>query len=209
MRLSSRALALVLVSTLVSRASAQQTLIVGGQPAPVLRAGQEVPLRTLENLTTEGKHLRVGQRFELETAEAVSLNGQVVIPSGTHGVGEITSIRNKGMWGKSGNIEARVLYLRVGERQIRLSGSFNDKGVTGTAGVVGAIALVPIAGFLVTGTSARVPAGSPVKAFLDEDVPVQFAAGAASAPLTVSGGTVVAAATPVAGTAPAPAAAPR
>jgi hypothetical protein len=74
------------------------------------------------------------------------------------------------MWGKSGYIGGRVLSLRLGDRQVRLNGSFNDKGVTGTAGVVAAIALIPIAGFITTGTSAKIPMGSGVKAFLDEDI---------------------------------------
>ena len=39
-----------------------------------------------------------------------------------------------------------------------------------TAGVVAAIVFIPIAGFFVTGTSANIPAGSGVKAFLDEDL---------------------------------------
>ena len=33
-----------------------------------------------EALTTEGKKLRVGQRLQLEVAEAVTLNGQTIIP---------------------------------------------------------------------------------------------------------------------------------
>jgi hypothetical protein len=74
------------------------------------------------------------------------------------------------MWGKSGRIEARLLNVRVGDRLIRLSGTFDDKGVTGTAGVVAAIVFVPVVGFFVTGTSANIPAGSGVKAFLDEDL---------------------------------------
>ncbi|HWI87519.1 MAG TPA: hypothetical protein VNT42_14515, partial [Sphingomonas sp.] len=97
-----------------------------------------------------------------------------------------TSVRNKGMWGKSGNIEARVLYLRSGDRQIRLSGTLNDKGVTGTGAVVGAVVLLPIAGFFMTGTSAHIPIGAPVKAFLDEDVPVTFADGATDAGIVVA-----------------------
>jgi hypothetical protein len=76
------------------------------------------------------------------------------------------------MWGKSGRIVARVLSVRVGDRLVRLTGNFDDKGVTGTAGVVAAVALVPIAGFFMTGTSANIPAGSGVKAFLDEDLTV-------------------------------------
>lgn len=158
------------------------------QPAmatSTLRAGTSVPLRTLVGLTTEKKKLKVGQRFELEVSEAVTVDGQTVIPVGSPAVGEVTSVRNKGMWGKSGAIEARVLYVRANGRQIRLSGSLDDKGTTGTAGVVGAAVLLPVAGFFLTGTSANIPAGSNVRGFVEEDVPVSFAAGVAAAPMTV------------------------
>jgi len=137
-----------------------------------LRAGSTVSVRLLEELTTERKLARVGQRFRMEIAEPVMLNGKIVIPAGSPAQGEITSVRNKGMWGKSGHITARVLYATVGGRQIRLSGTFDDKGVTGTAGVVGSIALVPLAGFFVTGTSARINSGTVIGAYLDEDISI-------------------------------------
>lgn len=140
----------------------------------VVRAGTHIALKTSEPLTTEGKKLRVGQRFQLEVAEAVELDGRVIIPVGSPAQGEITDVRNKGMWGKSGRINARVLYVRAYGRQIRLTGQLDDKGVTGTAGVVAAIAFVPIAGFITTGTSAKIPLGSPVNAFIDEDISVSF-----------------------------------
>ena len=150
----------------------------------VLRAGIQIPVRMLEPLTTEGKHLREGQRFQIETSEAITLNGQVVIPAGSPGVGEITSVRNKGMWGKSGHLTAQILHVSVNGRQIRMSGTFDDKGVTGTAGVVGAAVLIPVAGFFMTGTSARIPLGAPVTGFVAEDVPVAFA-NAGPAPMVV------------------------
>lgn len=117
----------------------------------------------------------------LEVAEDVSVGGQVVIPIGSPVTGEVTHVRNKGMWGKSGGINARVLFVRANGHQIRLSGQIDDKGKTGTAGVVGAVAFVPVAGFFVTGTSANIPLGAPVNAFIDEDVPLAFAAPAAPA----------------------------
>lgn len=150
----------------------------------VLRTGTEVPLRLSEELTTKGKKLRVGQRFHLETSEPVIVQGVTVIPVGSPAMGEITDVKNKGMWGKSGHLGARILYVTVNGRQIRLSGAFDDKGVAGTAGVVGAVAFVPVAGFFVTGTSAKVPMGTIVKGFTDEDVPLTMAA-AAPAPLVV------------------------
>ncbi len=164
----------------------QQTAVIVGDPAAnVLRAGTKVLLKMSEPLTTEGKKLRVGQRFQLEVAEPVTINDQVVIPAGSPAVGEVTDVRNKGMWGKSGRINARVLSVRANGRQIRMTGAIDDKGVTGTAGVVAAIAFVPVAGFFTTGTSARIPLGAPVTGFLDEDLTVAFAPAAAPQPMVV------------------------
>ena len=141
----------------------------------VLRAGTPVTLRLMEEITTKKKAARVGQRFMMEVAEPIAVNGVTVVPAGTPAWGEITNVRNKGMWGKSGKLDARVLYLRINGRQIRLTGTFDDKGVTGTAGVVGAVVLVPVVGFFVTGTSAVLPKGGNVGGFIDEDVELSFA----------------------------------
>jgi hypothetical protein len=152
----------------------------------VLRTGTEVPLRLSEELTTEGKRLRVGHRFRMETAEAVVVQGVTVIPAGSPAVGEITDVRNKGGWGRSGHLGARILYVTVNGRQIRLSGAFDDKGVAGGVGAVAVSALVfAPAGFFMTGTSARVPMGAAVKGFVDEDVPLAIEL-AAPAPLAVT-----------------------
>ncbi len=180
-----------LAALVALQATAPQAVPATGQPAPrpaliaqvppraviispptesVLRAGTEVPLIMAESITTNGKKLRVGQRIRMQVATDVRLGSAVVIPVGSLAEGEVTDVKNKGMWGKSGRIEARVLNVRVGERLIRLTGTFDDKGVTGTAAVVTSIVLLPLAGFFVTGTSANIPAGSGVKAFLDEDL---------------------------------------
>lgn len=200
MKFSVLALSGVIVATWAVAASAQQSApveVVPSAPAPstativapttsnILRAGAKVPLKMSEGLTTEGKKLRVGQRFQMEVAEAVMLDSHTIIPAGSPAVGEITDVRNKGMWGKSGRINARALYVRVNGRQIRLTGQLDDKGVTGTAGVVAAIAFIPVAGFFTTGTSAKIPLGSPVAAFLDEDLTIAFAQAPAPEPIIV------------------------
>lgn len=154
----------------VNTVSAPVAVVEAAPTQNVLRAGTEIPLITREELTTKKKQLRVGQRVQLETSANVEANGVVVIPVGTPGIAEITEVRNKGMWGKSGYINARVVSLRLGDRNIRLSGTFDDKGVTGTAGVVASVALVPLVGFFTTGTSANIPSGSGLKGFLDEDI---------------------------------------
>ncbi|EIZ81082.1 hypothetical protein WSK_0474 [Novosphingobium sp. Rr 2-17] len=165
-------------------ASMPVPLVVGNNAPPMLHIGHEIALRTLVELTTLKKALAVGQRVPLEVAESVMINGQVVIPVGTPAMGEITSVRNKGMWGKSGAFAGRVLYVRVGDRQIRVSGTFDDKGHAGGGAAVATSAIVFLpAGFFMTGTSAKLPIGTPVKSFLEEDVPVQLAAVTAPAPI--------------------------
>ena len=186
--------AIAAASSVVSVSNAQepvalpavQSTVLAEQPTTnaMLRAGTPVVLRMLEEITTEKKAARVGQRFMMEIAEPIVVNNVTVIPSGTPAWGEVTNVRNKGMWGKSGKLDARVLYLRINGRQIRLTGTFDDKGVTGTAGVVGAVVFVPVVGFFVTGTSAVLPKGGNVGGFIDEDVELSFA-NAGPAPLQV------------------------
>jgi hypothetical protein len=163
----------------VVSAPAPQAVIVNPPTSNMLRAGTEIPLRLEEGLDSNDKALRVGQQFRMSVASDVRLGTMVVIPAGSPATGEITDLRRKGMWGKSGRINARVINVRVGDRLIRLTGTFDDKGVTGTAGVVAAIAFVPIAGFFMTGTSAKIPAGGGVKGFLDEDLQIAVAQAAA------------------------------
>jgi hypothetical protein len=182
--------------------AAPQATILAPATTNVLRAGVEVPLRVEENLSSNDKTVREGNQIRMSVASDVRLGSLVVIPAGSPATGEITDVRHKGMWGKSGRIVGRVLNVRVGDRLIRLTGNFDDKGVTGTAGVVGAVVLLPIAGFFMTGTSAKIPAGAGVKAFLDEDLAV------AAPPQPVAAVVAVQAAAPVQAVVPVQAAAP-
>lgn len=108
---------------------APSTLTVGPAAGNVLRTGTEIQLKMEEQLTTEGKKLRVGQHFRLSVIEPVAVGGQIVIPVGSPAMGEVTEVRNKGMWGKSGHLTVSLLHVSVNGHQIRLSGTFDDKGV--------------------------------------------------------------------------------
>jgi len=189
-------------SSVIFAAPAAAPIAAPTMTSAILRVGTEVPLRLTQELTTKGKQLRVGDRFHLETSEPVLVQGVNVIPVGSPAVGELTDVRNKGMWGKSGHLAARILYVTVNGRQIRLSGAFDDKGTAGGVGAVAVSAIVFLpAGFFMTGTSAKVPAGSIIKSFVDEDVPLSMPV-AAMAPMQVGASAAamtVSAAAPVAG----------
>ena len=136
----------------------------------VLRSGSPVPVALSEPLTTKGKNLKVGQKVRLEVAQDVMLNGRLVIPARSPVEGVLTEVRNKGMWGKSGGIRLQIKSVNINGATIRLTGDMDSRGSTGTAGVVGAIAVMPLAGFFVTGTSAEMPLNMPGRAFLDQDI---------------------------------------
>jgi hypothetical protein len=165
--------------------SSTAPLVIGAPEAPanILRSGTEVHLATRTELHSQRS--RVGDRFELEVTQDVTLNGQVVIPQGAIATGEVTRVRHRGMWGRRGILETRLASVRVGDRQIRLSGAAGDRGRAGTAGVVAAVLFVPVVGFLVTGTSAVLPPRSPTVAYTDEDIPVVFAGAPAARPLVI------------------------
>ncbi len=156
-------------------------------PAPTkLYQGTPVSMRLLRELTTKDKALKVGDRFDLELVDPLQVGSVTIIPSGTRGVGEIMSVRNKGMWGKSGHFDARLIYLQIGDRRIRLTGTFDDKGTAGgwAAGLTTAFIFAP-AGFFMTGTSAKIAAGTVVKGQLDEDVSFMISEVQQSNPLVV------------------------
>jgi hypothetical protein len=146
------------------------TVVEQKASADVLRVGAPVPVALSQALSTKGKVLKVGQRVQLEVAHDVMLNGRVAIPARSPVEGVLTHVRNKGMWGKSGAIQLAIKSVNINGTNVRLKGDMDSRGETGTAGVVGAIVALPVAGFFVTGTSAEMPLNMPGRAFLDEDV---------------------------------------
>jgi hypothetical protein len=187
----------VLAQTIVNPLPATQgqniALVQVQQSGNVLRAGSPVPVALSETLTTKGKRLKVGQRVQLEVAQDVLLDGRVVIPARSPVEGVLTEVRNKGMWGKSGGIHLQMKSVSINGSNIRLKGDMDSRGDTGTAGVVGALVVLPLAGFFVTGTSAEMPLNMPGRAFLDQDIALAPIAAAAPAPMMVSTPVVISA----------------
>lgn len=161
-------------------------MVISSAPANVLPQGTSIRLRSLSELHSQNN--RVGDHFDLEVAEDVMLNGVVVIPRGSQASGEVTRVRHKGMWGRSGRLETRLLSVRANGMTIPITGTVNEHGDTGTAGVVASIVVLPIAGFFVTGTSAVLPVGTGFTGVTQSDIPIVMAANAPREAMTVSTG---------------------
>ena len=179
----------VVCAALPATGAAAQQVVMATPTATVLRSGTPIVLRMAQTITTKDKVAKINDRVRMEVAEAVILNNVTVIPAGSPAVGELTDVRYKGMWGKSGRLVGRALSVNANGRTIRLSGTFDTKGGGGTAGAVAVSALVfAPAGFFMTGKSAEFQAGSTVRGFIDEDVPLSImpaGPAAAAAPMVI------------------------
>jgi hypothetical protein len=137
-----------------------------------LPIGTPLSLRTTTPLST--KDSKPGDRVRLEVAEDVSFRGTVVVPVGTPVIGEVSRAQRNGHVGKKGKLELRLVSVEMPDGPVRLSGTVYDEGKSHTALSVGTMLLVsPLGGFLIHGTSASIPAQTPVTAYISE--PLRFA----------------------------------
>jgi hypothetical protein len=137
---------------------------------PVLRAGTVVPMRTLETLNS--KTVRQGQRFALNVSADVVVDGLVVIPRGARGTGEIARVVSRGMFGKPGKLEVRMLFVEAGGARIRLDGRAAERGKAKTGVVVAGAVLIGVSAGFVKGKSAEIPAGTEVAGYVYADLPL-------------------------------------
>jgi hypothetical protein len=136
--------------------------------AGVLPSNTDVLLRMDQELNS--KTTKVGDRFNLTVVNDVLINGLVVIPAGTRGVGEVTYHTKKGSFGKSGKMEIELKHLELGGRRIPITGKYRQEGEGGTTATVATAVLVGVFSAFVTGKSAIIPQGRELLAQTDEAI---------------------------------------
>lgn len=132
------------------------------------------PLRLQTTTALSTKDSKPGDRVRLEVVENVSFRGKVVVPVGTSVFGEVSRAQRNGHVGKKGKLEIRLVSVDMPDGPVRLSGTVYDEGKSHTALSVGTMLFVSaLGGFLIHGTSANIPAETPVTAYIME--PLRFA----------------------------------
>ena len=127
-----------------------------------------IHLMVVSEVTT--KTHSAGYRFRLRVNEPVIINSVEVVPVGALAWGEVTSASSSGNVGKSGQIEARLLYLEAAGTRIPIEGTRNDKGKGATGETVMAVIGLGVFGLFAKGNNARIKAGEKITAFTTEDV---------------------------------------
>ncbi len=135
-----------------------------------LPSNTEVGIRLNEDVST--KTHQQGDRITFSTTHDILLQDYVVIPAGTRVVGEVTWMTGKGMFGKSGKFEIEVRYIDLNGRRIPMQGKFRQEGDGNTVATIGAVVVVPVAGFFVTGKSGAMPRGRELTVYTAEAVAV-------------------------------------
>jgi hypothetical protein len=142
-----------------------------------LAPNTEVVVTPNDTLTT--KSLKVGDKFKIATVFDVMQDGFVVIPRGTPGEATVSYRTGKGAFGKSAKMEVTFNWLKLGDRQIPLNGTYRQEGQGNTGAAVGAVVAVGVFGAFVTGHSATITNGQQLRTHTAETISFSVPAGAA------------------------------
>jgi hypothetical protein len=84
-----------------------------------------------------------GSTFKMQVTNDISVDDQVVIPSGTPAFGEVIDSKRAGMLGKAGVLVLSARVIRLNQRSIRLHSAL---GAAGNSNVMGAFIIPFIRG---------------------------------------------------------------
>jgi hypothetical protein len=144
----------------------------------LLKADTEVHLRLLAPVASN-THKR-GERFALEVAEPVMVDGAIVIPAGAQAEGEVVHAAKGGFGGRAGELILVSRSLRVGDETIKLR-SFSASNGEDRVNLAMGLSFV-VVGLFVNGKDIALPAGTQVfaKIATDHSLPAALATGPAS-----------------------------
>jgi hypothetical protein len=146
---------------------------VGGQYT-YFPSGTPLRLATRTELSTRENH--AGDRVYLQVAEPLVYRGQTVVPVGAMAVGEVIRVERSAAAGKRGEMAVRLLYVQTPVGPVRLSGRIDRAGNNQQVLAIGGATFVAWPMIFIHGTSARLPADSPVLAYLADDLRFALAA---------------------------------
>jgi len=136
----------------------------------VLKRDTPVHFMVVSEVTTK-THTQ-GHRFRLRVDKPVFVDGVLALPVGTIAWGEVLAAKKSGNAGKSGSLEARLLYVDVEGYRVPISGNNEAKGAGGGAETaLGIIALGPL-GLLAKGNNAKIKAGELMTGFVEQDTEI-------------------------------------
>ena len=115
-----------------------------------------------------------GDKFTVRLARPIKVNGEIMVPAGAIGAGEVIHAAHGGGMGKAGELILAVRYIKAGDVQVpirgfKLGGTGEDNA---ERSMVASMAVSIVVGVLVKGGDILLPAGSRGNAKVASDITV-------------------------------------
>lgn len=176
-------------------------LPVAAQDAVPVPPGTEITVRTLDAMASATA--TTGQKFAVEVAADVVVDGVVRVPAGTRGQGTVVFARKKGTSGRPGALDLRVDSIDAPGGALRLKSAEVNRGTDRRrSGAAAGIAFGLLGAALVQGEDIAVPAGTELHVVVAPPRPVVAPTAAPTAAEASPAVEAPASATPAAAAAP-------
>ena len=166
-RLVSFAIAIAAAGVLMGAQDHMASSTTAGQ---VLKEGTDVKLTFAEDLSS--KTASEGDTVNFKLAEDLTAGGVVVAKAGAKAVGTVSNVKKAGMMGKGGELNVRLEHLTVNGTKVRLRGNKGKSGDDKTGQAVMLTVLFGPIGLIKHGKDINVKDGTPLAAYVDEDVTI-------------------------------------
>ena len=149
-------------------------------PLVVVPGGTILRVKPLDRISSADAH--VGDTFEIETVDAVSVNGWVVIPQRAHGMAEVANVEPAGKHGVPGKLAVKYDWIysadggkiRLGAIRTNQTGE-SAKGSASTSTIVSTVLFGPIGLFahnFVKGRNVTLDGSQTLEAVVENSVHV-------------------------------------
>lgn len=134
----------------------------------LLKEGTEVPLKFANDLSS--KTANEGDSVELTLDGDLKVGDVVVAKSGSRAVAVVSNAKKAGMMGKGGELNIQLQHLTVGGNRVRVRGTKGREGDSKTGTAVALTVLFGPIGLIKHGKNVEVKAGTPLTAYIDQDI---------------------------------------
>ena len=134
----------------------------------MISEGTEVPLKFASDLSSKTAVENDPVEFVLD--DDVKVGQTVVVAKGAHAKAVVSHAHRAGMMGKGGELNIQLEYLAVADNHVRLRGTKGREGDSKVGATVALTVLFGPIGLIKHGKEVQIPAGTPLTAYVEQDV---------------------------------------
>lgn len=134
----------------------------------ILKAGTPVNLKLGQTLSS--RTAKVGDSVEFVLDQDLQASDVVVVRKGARVLGTVLEVHKPGAVGKGGALDIQLDYLKAKTQHVKLRGDENGQEKRNTGAVIAKTIFFGLGGLLSQGKQSVISEGTPVVAYVDEDV---------------------------------------